>query len=315
MKKTNVHIELSNVTFDFNENVTLLGSCFSENISSKLSESGFNIYSNPFGVIFNPISISKHIVSAINKADYSDTIIEKSGVYTSWEVNSKVFAYDKKQMIEILNERNNKLHEFLKTSKVLFVTFGSAWVYELNETNKIVANCHKFSKSNFSKRLLAFEETVNSWEYSLDLLKSINPDIKIVFTVSPVRHVRDGLIDNSRSKATLINVIHDLCCKRNDTFYFPAYELVLDELRDYAYFGADGVHPNSFAIDHVWSKFQFCFLKKETINILNEYINLKKAVNHHPIHEKSIENQQFKKKLKSDILAFNKKYAQYNFKF
>lgn len=198
--------------------------------------------------------------------------------------------------------------EEIADAKMLFVTFGTAWVYENNESQSLVANCHKIPQNKFSKRLLTIEEIVAKWKKVIALLKELNPSLDIVFTLSPVRHVKDGLAENARSKATLLNAIYQLVEEERQLRYFPAYEIVLDELRDYAYYTIDGVHPNELAIAEIWEKFKATYFTAETKQINAELIQLKQLMNHRLQHPESKASIAFLQDVLKRKEAFVKKY-------
>lgn len=283
MKKINLHIEPQN-WIDYKKSYTFIGSCFSENLSKKMIEDGFQVKANPLGVIFNPISIADFFL--LNDNQLEESVFIREDVALSWLANSTFFSYDKEELkAELLVERAVFL-ESIKSSGILFVTFGTAWVYEHIASDTIVANCHKASANQFVKRLITLEEIVESWQYVIDDL-CLNTDLKIVFTVSPVRHIKDGLVENNRSKARLLEAVHLLAEKNENVAYFPAYELVLDVLRDYSFFEKDGVHPNQTSIDEVWDIFKQTYFTKETIELNQELNRLKQLFRHRPLHPNS----------------------------
>lgn len=291
MKKTFVQVPNFNFV-DYNHPVCFIGSCFSENISKKAKIHGLNVDSNPLGVVFNPISLGNFLLH-LNNTSWNFNIVKRQDVYFSWEANSSIFGYSEEEIdIKIQNARNS-FEKTLSKSNTLFVTFGTAWVYELKEDKHIVANCHKFDQSLFDKRLLTISEITNQWNQVVELLKSEYPDLNIVFTLSPVRHIKDGLIENARSKAILIESIHQLVDSFKNCHYFPAYEIVLDELRDYAYYSKDGLHPNEIAIDEVWSTFLDTLLSQKAQEIAIEWMELRKLFDHKIQYKESEEADKF----------------------
>lgn len=305
MKKTTVDITLFPV-IDYRHKYLFLGSCFSENLSEKMKNNGFAMKSNPFGVVFNPISLADFFL--LSDEEIKDSVFLRDDLALSWLANSTYFAYDKKELQDKLIQQRQFFLEEIADAKLLFVTFGTAWVYENNESQSLVANCHKIPQNKFSKRLLTIEEIVAKWKKVIALLKELNPRLDIVFTLSPVRHVKDGLAENARSKATLLNAIYQLVEEERQLRYFPAYEIVLDELRDYAYYTIDGVHPNELAIAEIWEKFKATYFTAETKQINAELIQLKQLMNHRLQHPESKASIAFLQDVLKRKEAFVKKY-------
>lgn len=305
MKKTTVDITLFPV-IDYRHKYLFLGSCFSENLSEKMKNNGFAMKSNPFGVVFNPISLADFFL--LSDEEIKDSVFLRDDLALSWLANSTCFAYDKKELQDKLIQQRQFFLEEIADAKMLFVTFGTAWVYENNESQSLVANCHKIPQNKFSKRLLTIEEIVAKWKKVIAFLKELNPSLDIVFTLSPVRHVKDGLAENARSKATLLNAIYQLVEEERQLRYFPAYEIVLDELRDYAYYTIDGVHPNELAIAEIWEKFKATYFTAETKQINAELIQLKQLMNHRLQHPESKASIAFLQDVLKRKEAFVKKY-------
>lgn len=305
MKKTTVDITLFPV-IDYRHKYLFLGSCFSENLSEKMKNNGFAMKSNPFGVVFNPISLADFFL--LSDEEIKDSVFLRDDLALSWLANSTCFTYDKKELQDKLIQQRQFFLEEIADAKLLFVTFGTAWVYENNESQSLVANCHKIPQNKFSKRLLTIEEIVAKWKKVIALLKELNPRLDIVFTLSPVRHVKDGLAENARSKATLLNAIYQLVEEERQLRYFPAYEIVLDELRDYAYYTIDGVHPNELAIAEIWEKFKATYFTAETKQINAELIQLKQLMNHRLQHPESKASIAFLQDVLKRKEAFVKKY-------
>src|SRR5690554_1410395 len=252
MFKTKVDIPQQQI-IEYSSNYLFLGSCFSEHLSQKMIQSGFDVQTNPFGVVFNPISLAEMLLESDEML--MNSVFERDGVALSWLANSTCFSYNQEELKTKLVELRKEYIYALSTAKVLFVTLGTAWVYHKKSIDHIVGNCHKAAKNDFEKRLLSIEEISNKWSNVIEKLKA-ESDVRIIFTVSPVRHTKDGLIENSRSKAVLLNAVHQLNDQYSNVEYFPAYELMMDEMRDYAYYTKDGVHPNAIAVGEIWNRFK-----------------------------------------------------------
>tara|TARA_B100000508_G_scaffold141079_1_gene146042 strand:+ start:10753 stop:11694 length:942 start_codon:yes stop_codon:yes gene_type:complete len=291
------------------ERLSFLGSCFSEHMAEVSRNAAFDVSSNPFGVIFNPISLANIILW--DESDWRNSVFQQDDKFLSWNAHSSVWSLDKDKLIDTIIEKRNSFFEHIEKSKVLFVTFGSAWVYERSVDRSIVANCHKVPQKQFDKRCLNAKEIIETWENTVAKLKELNPKLKIVFTVSPVRHIKDGLIENNRSKAVLISSVHDLCNSHDNTDYFPSYEILIDELRDYAYYGADGVHPNEFAIQTLKKKFFDSFLSENAKAIIKEFESLRTLLEHKQLHTGSSAAKEFENNRESKKRAFLKKYPDF----
>lgn len=278
------------------EKIMLIGSCFSENLGFKLQEHKFNIRINPFGTLFNPISIARSIHSIIEQKQYTaEELFFHDDLWKSWDHHSQFSCTEQREMLDQINTTIDQSNPFLKASDWLIITLGTAWVYE-NETGTIVANCHKVPAERLNKRLLSAEEIKEVFRQLHSSLKKFNPNLKIVFTISPVRHLRDGCIENSRSKAVLIQAVHDLIEAENTLHYFPAYELIMDDLRDYRFYGTDLVHPNDLATEYVWEKFQQACISEASIAFFKDFKIIQAAKGHKPFQPDSIAHKTFREK-------------------
>lgn len=285
----------SSLPINHKQRLLLLGSCFAENIGQILKDSKFNALVNPSGILFNPQSISNCLNSAIgNKPIKEELLLEREGLFYSYFHHTSFSSSSKKELFDRVNLITNDLHHFLKETDILLLTFGSAFTYFHKELNETVANCHKQPGSVFDKKLMEVEEIVSSYSDLIKALKIFNPDLKIIFTVSPVKYLKDGVEENNLSKSTLLLGIHKLISRHSDCYYFPAFELVNDDLRDYRFYKEDLAHPNQQAIDYVWQKFGECYFDSKT-NELNQQINkLNLALNHRQMQENSLEADKLK---------------------
>lgn len=306
MRKTKVNIPSTHlISYDFS--YTFLGSCFSEHLSKKMERSGFRLESNPFGVLFNPISLSDLFLKS--DLEIENSVFYRVDVSLSWLANSTVFAYKNEELKSELIKKRTAFLKSVNESKILFVTFGTAWIHVDKSKALTVANCHKMPQSNFEKRLLSTEEVVNDWS---KVIEQLNAEVEIIFTVSPVRHSKDGLVENARSKAVLLNAVHDLNDKYSNVDYFPSYELMLDELRDYAYFQKDGVHPNEMAIDEIWKRFKETYFTEETAKISKEYDKIRMLFQHKSLHPESEKAKQFEVEREKKLEDFKRRFPSFN---
>jgi len=291
------HLEFTLKPFDakinHQHNLLLIGSCFTEQIGTKLSNHKFSVLDNPNGILFNPVSIAKSISSYIDNKQYSQAdLFYQNECWNSWEHHSRFSHPDKNICLEGINESQTKAHNFLKKADWLLITLGSAFVYEL-ENKDVVANCHKVPTDKFSKRLLPAEEVFEGLQTMIEKAVAFNPSLNIIFTISPVRHLRDGFVENNRSKANLIQAVHQLIQKNKRWFYFPAYELVIDDLRDYRFFAEDMVHPNYAATNYVWEKFIATCIDEPSQQLMKEIAVIVAAKNHKPFNPTSDQHKKF----------------------
>ena len=281
-------------TISYRDKILLIGSCFSEEIGNKMIDLKFDISQNPNGILYNPESIAIALLSYINDKPFDDkNLFELNGIWHSWKHHSIFSGVNKEEVLEEINTSRLCAHAFLKEAKFVIITLGTAFHYQLKNNNENVANCHKAPSDFFIKKLLSIEEIKTDLLNAVSALEIFNPGLKIIFTVSPVKHVRDGVVENNHSKARLIEVSHFLCEKKQNVFYFPSYELVTDVLRDYRFYKKDLVHPNETANDYVFEKFCDSFLDDLSKKIMEEIKKVLSAVNHKPFFKESLEHQKF----------------------
>lgn len=282
----------SEISISHPEHCLLMGSCFTENIGERLIQAKFNCNVNPFGIIYNPISLANSLNKIINKVVYSEQdLLENNGKFFSFDHHGSFSSFNQEECLDKINNEITCAHQHLLETKIVVVTLGTAWAYETIENNKLVANCHKLPAKNFTKRLLSVDEILHVWIPMVEQLKNIN----FIFTVSPVRHINDGLHENNISKSVLHLAIHQLISNHNNCHYFGAYEMVIDELRDYRFFKEDMIHPSNQAIDYIWNKFADTYFNKQTQQLNQRIEKLQQAVNHRPFNFDSESHQKFVK--------------------
>ena len=305
--RTNISLKSESNQIDYSSNLVLIGSCFSENISKKLQYFKFNTFSNPFGILFNPIAIETLISNAIRKKEYSEKdIFQLNERWHCFDAHSDLSASSKNELLTNLNTSIAATHKKITTASHLIITLGTAWVYRNNESAKIVGNCHKIPQKQFSKEMLSVEEIVASLKNSCALIKNLNPKVNIIFTVSPVRHVKDGFVENMQSKAHLLTAIHQLINLKEQFHYFPSYEIMLDDLRDYRFYNSDMLHPNETAINYIWEQFKHVWIAKKTISILKEVDTIQRGLAHKPFNPNSEQHQKFLVALQEKITLLQK---------
>ncbi len=259
----------------------LLGSCFSDNIGRRLQDALFDVEVNPFGTLYNPASIALALRDLINCREFGlNDLFEYQGRYHSFSHHSSFSGVNAGDVISRINDKVVEASVRLKRSQVLIVTFGTAYVYEYKKTQSVVSNCHKLPASNFSRRSMAVDEIVSLWSKLIVKIREINPEINIIFTVSPIRHLADGAHENQLSKSTLLLAVNKLCHELDNVIYFPAYEIMMDDLRDYRFYASDMIHPSDVAIGYIYEIFSQSFFSEETNNIVRESEKLMRRLKH-----------------------------------
>ena len=277
----------------YHSKIFLLGSCFSENIGNQLNYFKFQTHQNPFGILFHPKAIENFISNVIHKKKYvTNDLIFQNERWHSLDAHSKISSSDQEKLISDLNSKINTTNKQFKEVSHLIITLGTSWVYSYKETDTIVANCHKIPQKKFLKKLLSVEDISDSLESIISQLSSINKNINIIFTVSPVRHTKEGIVQNARSKAHLISAIHNIL-KYQNTSYFPSYEIMMDELRDYRFYTEDMIHPNKTAIQYIWEKFVATWHTENAKLIMKEVESIQKGLAHKPFNKDSEKYQKF----------------------
>jgi GSCFA family len=308
-------------TITHKSKMMLVGSCFTENIGEKLATNKFTIFENPNGILFNPVSVSEALINVIDNKQYTQQdLFYYNEAWHSWQHHSKFSSSDANEVLQKINETTTAAHNFLKQADYLLITLGSAWIYTLTSEalnaniGTVAANNHKAPASWFDKRLLRIDQTIVVLATLLDRLGAFNKNINVIFTISPVRHLREGVINNNRSKAVLIHSVHDVIERLEKLFYFPAYELVIDDLRDYRYFAEDLVHPNYFATQYVWEKFVGSYTNKETQELMQQLSEINNAFKHKPFNKNSQQHQQFLETHYNKVVALQQQFPYLNLK-
>ena len=286
----------------------LIGSCFSENISRKLASYKFDVASNPFGILFNPKAIETLILNSLNEKTYSESdVFLLNERWHCFDAHSDLSATDKNELLHNLNLAVKSTNKRLKETTHIIITLGTSFTYRFIETNAIVGNCHKVPQKKFSKELLSVDEISASLKNIWHQISAVNPKTTVIFTVSPVRHIKDGFVENSMSKAHLIAAIHQTLEEVKGK-YFPSFEIMMDDLRDYRFYSEDMVHPNYHATEYVWEKFLQACTTPETKNIIKEVAAINLAVTHKPFFVHSNQHQQFLQKTQQKIEALSAQF-------
>jgi len=294
---------------DYNSKIVLFGSCFSDHMANKFDYYKFQKFDNPFGILFHPLAIENVIVNAINDKQYTEAdIFFHNEQWHCYEAHSKLSHASKESLLNELNSQIKATHNALLEASHIAITLGTAWAYRLIEADSFVANCHKVPQKKFLKELLPIDTIAESLEAIVTLTKSINPKVAILFTVSPVRHIKDGFVENTQSKSHLISAIHQVVEPRNNLHYFPSYEIMLDELRDYRFYKEDMLHPNNLAVNYIWNRFHEVWVSEKTHQTMQDVEYVQKGLSHRPFNSHSEAHQQFLQKL-----AEKQKHLQSNF--
>lgn len=292
---------------DPHKKAVLLGSCFSDNIGQRMRQSLWNVVVNPCGILFNPHTISATIMLALGQRPDS-TFFDRDGVWYSWDFSSAFAGTDREDCVKRGKEAVYRLKEALSEAGVLIVTFGTAIVYNLSsDPDKVVANCHKFPSGMFQRHRLGVDDIVGMWNQTIALLRVVNPELKIIFTVSPVRHIREGFEANSRSKAVLLLATERICESNAGCYYFPAFEILNDDLRDYRFYNSDLVHPSEESVEYLWDKFRTSFLSQSSLKLLEEGESLYRRTAHRPLVSGTVAGECFKKETETLVSEFLKR--------
>ncbi len=298
----------------YKSNILLLGSCFSENIGHQLSYYKFDSAQNPFGILFHPKAIEQLIANAINEKNYSnDDVFLLHERWHSFEAHSSLSNSDQKILLKNLNKSIQLTHQRLLHTSHVFITLGTAWVYRHIESDTIVANCHKVPQKKFLKELLSVSEITESLEAIVSLIRSVNKKVSITFTVSPVRHLKDGFTENQLSKSHLISAIHQVVDGGRTSSYFPAYELMMDELRDYRFYKEDLIHPNKTAIHYIWNRFAETWIDQNAKSTMEQIEKIQNGLSHRAFNPDSEAHQQFLKTLQEQIQTLQRVHPHITF--
>jgi hypothetical protein len=292
----------------YSSKIISLGSCFAENMGAKLAYFKFQNSTNPFGIIFNPVAIEKLINRAVHKIEFTEKdIFFHNEHWHCYEVHSELSNTSPELVLENLNKLLHYFRSQLNEASHVILTYGTSWVYRLKTTKEVVANCHKVPQNQFDKEILSVEVIQKSIQNTINLIQEVNPNCNFIFTVSPVRHIKDGFVENQRSKAHLITAIHSSIFHLPTSIYFPSYEIMMDELRDYRFYGEDMLHPNQTAIDYIWIQFFENYISEKEFVTMQQVCDIQKALHHKPFNPLSESHQKFLANLKEKIMQLQVK--------
>lgn len=306
-----IPIPKSKFPIDYNSKIVSFGSCFVENIAEKFDYFKFENTCNSFGILFHPLAIEKIILKVVNREFFTEKdLFFYDERWHCFDVHSDLSHSDTTEMLASLNEIIQFTHQKIIAATHFIITYGTAWVYNNLENNSIVANCHKVPQKQFGKSILSVEAIEKSIQNTVELIRKVNPDCKIIFTVSPVRHIKDGFVENQVSKAHLIAALYQIL--QSESFnlqtasYFPSYEIMIDELRDYRFYTEDMLHPSKVAIDYIWERFSVTTISEESHAIMEDVKSIQKGMAHRPFNPNSEKHKKFLDNLnqKRNALAF-----------
>jgi hypothetical protein len=312
--RTKIPILQTNFKIDYNAKIVSLGSCFAVNMAEKFDYFKFENSCNPFGILFHPLAIEKLIDFAVSGKQFTEKdIFFHNERWHCFDAHSDLSNSNQSALIANLNGILKSTKIQLQAATHIIITYGTSWVYRNISTDKIVANCHKVPQAAFSKEILSVETIEKSIQNTLNLIQKINPNVNFIFTVSPVRHLKDGFAENQLSKAHLIAALHSSNFQLPTSSYFPSYEIMMDELRDYRFYAEDMIHPNKIAIDYIWERFSETCISEESHSIMKEVETIQKGLQHRPFNPNSESHQQFLSKLHDKMTKIQKHFPQIQF--
>lgn len=314
---TPIPIQQSNNLIDYNSRIVSLGSCFAVNIGQKLDYFKFNNITNPFGILFHPAALEKFTGFAINNHQFTEAgIFFNNDQWHCYDAHSDSSHPDKEVMLDNLNRIITAANNQIKNATHIIITLGTAWVYRLKSTGSLVANCHKVPQKEFTKEILSADAVKQSLINMLNMIYKVNPGVTVIFTISPVRHIKDGITENQRSKAHLITALQDILYNNTSETkleYFPSYEVMMDELRDYRFYNQDMIHPNATAIDYIWERFTHAYIAPQALAVMKETDSIQKGLQHRPFNTGSKQHIKFIGTLNTKISKLREQYPHINF--
>lgn len=314
--RTEIEIPKYEELINLGDNILTIGSCFADNISRNFKKYLFSNLANPYGVLYNPASIFNSLnlcQFAWEELDFENQLIDNQQEWHSFFHNSDFSHHKKEIVLEAIKLQLEVTSDYLKNTDWAIITLGTSFVFHHRQKDFVVSNCHKLPQKEFNRFMLSADESYEKLIHILGLLKHYNPNIKIILTVSPVRHWKDGAIDNQISKSALILAVNKLTNENSDVFYFPSYELMMDDLRDYRFYAGDLLHPNEIAVEYIWNKFINSFLNERAINFINEFDPIWKAKNHNPRNPGSPVHLKFIENIKEKLNSIREKYNEVDF--
>lgn len=313
--RTKVSLPPSEWEIRHGQKLLLMGSCFAEHMGRRLDDSKFSCNLNPFGILYNPASIARALNYILVGTSFSvNDLMKYDDRWISLMHHGDFSAASPETCLAKINGRITQTFEMLGHADWLILTWGTAWVYLWKETGKVVGNCHRIPAANFERRRLNVDEIVDDYQTLIEKLRQLNPNLKILLTISPIRHLKDGLTGNQLSKSTLLLAADKLCAELTDCYYFPAYEIMMDDLRDYRFYADDMVHPSDMAVNYIWEQFSTQAFRHDTAELINRITEIKKAVEHRPFDAEGVKYQTFVSQILLKISRLKEKFPFLDFK-
>lgn len=312
---TPVRLEKYPCPIDHHSKVFLAGSCFAEHMADKLSYFQFQVTQNPWGILFHPMALLEMFRAAVSNSPDPSRIVFHEDRFHHFDAHSRLSRSERKQLEEALATGLELTRAALSKATHFVFTLGTAWVYRELDSGHVVSNCHKIPQQRFRKELLTTGEIRNAIRELSEIISAHNPEAYQVFTVSPVRHLKDGMVGNQRSKAHLIAGLHDFLdeSSQGKISYFPSYEIMMDELRDYRFFGQDMIHPSEVAVDYIWERFSTHYVSQDALQVMEEVGKIRRALQHRPFHPESAAYEKHLQLLKPRILALTERFPHMEF--
>lgn len=299
----------------YDSKIVSVGSCFAVNMAEKMKQFQFQNSVNPFGILFHSQALENLFQFALeNKIFDSNDVFLYNEIWSSFDAHSNLNELEEEEILFQLNAKIRAFRNHLSDATHLIVTLGTAWVYKNKQTTRLVANCHKIPQKEFEKKILSVNEIKNNLIRISEIALTINPKLQLIFTVSPVRHIKDGFVENQRSKSHLIAALHDFLSETERHYYFPSFEIVMDELRDYRYYGADLLHPNEQAVSYIWEKFVENCVTLDSVSVMKLVDEVQKGLAHRPFNPYAEQHNLFLEKLAQKLDVLIEKYPFMNFR-
>lgn len=308
---TVIPIPKSNFPIDYSSKVVSIGSCFAVNMAEKLDYFKFQNNCNPLGILFHPLAIEKLVRFAVSGTQFTPAdVFFHNERWHCFDAHSDLSTSDQKELLMNLNTIVATIKQQLQEASHIIITYGTSWVYRTLESNEVVANCHKVPQKQFRKELLSIDVIKESIANTIELIQSINPEAKFIFTVSPVRHMKDGFVENQLSKAHLISALHaTFDFKFSAISYFPSYEIMMDELRDYRFYNDDMLHPSGVAVAYIWDRFKETHIATSAYEMMDAVATIQKSLQHRPFNPTSESHQKFEANLNAKIAKVVSHYS------
>ncbi|QHT69264.1 GSCFA domain-containing protein [Rhodocytophaga rosea] len=296
------------VQLSLDSRILSVGSCFAEVIGNQLKTNKFKVIINPFGTIFNPVSLTSLLETSLtSKKVTASRMIESLGIWYHYDLHSSISASGQDKLIGMIEEKMEQTAHFIAQADWIFITMGTAFVYQFQDSGEIVANCHKMPSRLFTKRLLEIHEITEAVHALYNQLIKLRPQVRLLLTVSPVRHIKDGILENQVSKSILRLACHQLTQQFDHIYYFPSYELMMDDLREYRFYKQDLIHPSGMAEEYIWDKFVHALVDIPTQAFIKEWQTIRQALAHQPFHPETATHQQFLRQTLAKLKALANK--------